>query len=350
MKKIVSFCLIVSAVVAKSQTWSTNEQYIQQFAPYAVEEMELYKIPASITLAQGLLETAGGQSRLAQQGKNHFGIKCKETWTGKTMSHTDDAPNECFRVYDSPRDSYRDHSLFLTQRKHYSPLFLLNVKDYKAWAYGLKKAGYATSPTYAPALIKRIEQYKLYEFDEIPSSQVYTLLLQRYPDLKNDAEFMAKLGPKNVNIDRPNLAKEAETKKSYAQQAPSTPKKSTPKEILEDILLKNHPNGDLKYIVIPDKINLSYISKKFGIAESRLMKYNELTSRVLQKNQILFLESKNSSSQEKTYVAQAGETMHDIAQKFAIKLSKLYKKNRMNEGQQPKAGQLVYLDSKKPRN
>ena len=103
--------LIISKFHA--QTWKTDEQYIQRFAPFAVEEMEKYKIPASITLAQGLLETGGGQSRLAQQGNNHFGIKCKEDWTGKTMKHTDDAPNECFRVYDDPRDSYEDHSKFL---------------------------------------------------------------------------------------------------------------------------------------------------------------------------------------------------------------------------------------------
>ena len=349
MKKIVSICLFVSAFAVNAQVWKTEDQYIQKFAPYAVEEMELYKIPASITLAQGLLETAGGQSRLAQEGKNHFGIKCKETWTGKTMSHTDDAPNECFRVYESPKDSYRDHSLFLTQRKHYSPLFMLNVKDYKAWAYGLKKAGYATNPSYAPALIRKIEQYRLYEFDNTSSSNVYATLLNMYPDLKNDAVFMAQANP-GKKVD--NVVAVPVEQKVYAQvdNTKNTKKLTTPQAILDNILVKNHPNGDVKFIVVPEKIDLSYISKKYGVSEKKLMKYNELSSSQLDKNQIVFLESKKSSGNQKTYNAKIGETMYDISQKFAIKLDKLYRKNRMDFGQQPSAGQLVYLDSKKPRN
>ncbi|WP_407498241.1 glucosaminidase domain-containing protein [Elizabethkingia anophelis] len=346
MKKLLSICLVVSAFAVKAQTWNTEEQYIQRFAPYAVEEMELYKVPASITLAQGLIETAGGQSRLAQEGKNHFGIKCKETWTGKTMSHTDDAPNECFRVYDSPRDSYRDHSLFLTTRKHYSPLFLLDVKDYKAWAYGLKRSGYATNPSYAPALIRKIEQYRLYEFDNISSDKVYATLLNRYPDLKNDAVFMAQVSQNKKNKDIPVQTVVYQEPKKKAEET----KLVTPQAILDNILVKNHPNGDLKFIVIPEKIDLSYISQKYGVSVSRLMKYNELDGTQLQKNQIVFLESKNSSGNQKTYNAKTGETMYDISQKFAIKLAKLYKKNRMSFGEQPVAGQLVYLDSKKPRN
>ena len=157
MKKLLAIGFVCVLGFAKAQTWKTEDQYIQKFAPYAVEEMEKYKIPASITLAQGLLETGGGQSRLAQLGKNHFGIKCKEEWTGKTMKHTDDSPNECFRVYEDPKQSYEDHSIFLATRKYYTKLFDLNPKDYKAWAHGLKKAGYATNPRYAYILIDKIE-------------------------------------------------------------------------------------------------------------------------------------------------------------------------------------------------
>ena len=160
MRKLLVIGFVSVIGLVKAQTWKTEDQYIQKFAPYAVEEMEKYKIPASITLAQGLLETGGGQSRLAQQGKNHFGIKCKEDWTGKTMKHTDDAPNECFRVYDDPKQSYEDHSIFLATRKYYVGLFKLDAKDYKAWAHGLKKAGYATNPRYAHILIDKIEHRK----------------------------------------------------------------------------------------------------------------------------------------------------------------------------------------------
>ena len=119
MKKIFSIFSILSVGMFYSQGWKTEDQYIQKFAKYAVEEMEKYNIPASITLAQGLLETGGGQSILAQQGNNHFGIKCKENWTGRTMKYTDDAPNECFRVYDDPKQSYEDHSVFLVNRPFY---------------------------------------------------------------------------------------------------------------------------------------------------------------------------------------------------------------------------------------
>ena len=116
MKKLLCTLSFGLFTLSAAQDWKTDDQYIQNFAKYAVEEMELYKIPASIKLAQGLLETGGGQSRLAKEGKNHFGIKCKENWTGKTMRHTDDAPNECFRVYEDPRQSYTDHSIFLSTR------------------------------------------------------------------------------------------------------------------------------------------------------------------------------------------------------------------------------------------
>lgn len=199
MKKIFFAFAILFISKIQAQTWKNDEQYIQRFAAYAVEEMEKYKIPASITLAQGLLETGGGQSRLAQQGNNHFGIKCKEDWTGKTMKHTDDAPNECFRVYDDPKQSYEDHSKFLAFRSYYTKLFSLDMMDYKAWAHGLKKAGYATNPKYAYILIDKIEKNKLYEFDKTNSKEVLYAVLKMYPDLKNDRVFMAKLDQNEVS-------------------------------------------------------------------------------------------------------------------------------------------------------
>ncbi len=163
---------------------STDEKYIARFAEIAVNEMNMYKIPASITLAQGLLETADGQSELAQNANNHFGIKCKKEWTGDTYRYTDDAYMECFRKYNSPEDSYRDHSKFLAERPYYKALFQLDMRDYKAWAHGLKKAGYATNPRYAPLLINKIEKYKLYEFDRVEPEQVYAKLIELYPALE----------------------------------------------------------------------------------------------------------------------------------------------------------------------
>lgn len=349
MKKI--FFAFALLIIAKfhAQTWKTDDQYIQKFAPYAVEEMEKYKIPASITLAQGLLETGGGQSRLAQQGNNHFGIKCKEDWTGRTMSHTDDAPNECFRVYDDPRQSYEDHSKFLAYRKYYVNLFKLDEKDYKSWAHGLKKAGYATNPRYAYILIDKIEKYKLYEFDKTNSKEVLYAVLKMYPDLKNDRIFMAQLDQSTASS-KPVTVKVPYEQTSYEKQQKNVEKIVTKAETLNSILIKSHPNGGRKFVIIPDDVALASISKKYGITESRLMKWNELDGTQLRRNDILFLESKASTGNVATYKTQVGESMHDIAQKFGIKLKKLYAKNRMDFGQQPKAGQIIYLQSKKPRS
>lgn len=331
------------------QTWKTEDQYIQKFAHFAVEEMEKYKIPASITLAQGLLETGGGQSILAQQGNNHFGIKCKENWTGKTMKYTDDAPNECFRVYDDPKQSYEDHSVFLVNRPFYRGLFDLDPKDYKAWAHGLKKAGYATNPKYAYILISKIEKYRLFEFDNVKKEQVTEKLLALYPDLSNDKTFLAK----NLPLPKEKI----EDVPKVLVDAPE-PVKITKKEVLLSILMKAHPNEALRYIVIPtepdyddaSEVNLQDISKKYGVSTSKLMKWNELSSQTLKEGQILFLEKKNSSGSVDTYRAEKGDNMYSIAQKFAIRLDKLYDKNRMEYGDKVKEGQLIYLKNRKPRN
>jgi len=347
MRNLFGIGLVCALGFVKAQTWKTEDQYVQKFAPYAVEEMEKYKIPASITLAQGLLETGGGQSRLAQLGKNHFGIKCKEDWTGKTMSHTDDAPNECFRVYEDPKQSYEDHSIFLATRKYYTKLFDLNPKDYKAWAHGLK------NPRYAYILIDKIERYKLYEFDNTTKDEVYYAILKLYPNLNNDAVFMAQLGQEKQNEKvAPPTVKVPYSQGSYAKQQAQVSEivdANTKTALLKNILVKNHPNGDLKFFIMPVDGDLSDIWKKFGVNEKRLMKYNELENSTLHKNDIIFLEGKNSSGNVPTYKAGIGETMHDIAQKFGIKLKKLYSKNRMEIGQEPKVGQLIYLQSKKPR-
>lgn len=348
MKKIFFAFAVLILSKFQAQTWKNDEQYIQRFAAYAVEEMEKYKIPASITLAQGLLETGGGQSRLAQQGNNHFGIKCKEDWTGKTMKHTDDAPNECFRVYDDPRQSYEDHSKFLAYRSYYTKLFSLDMMDYKAWAHGLKKAGYATNPRYAHILIDKIEKNRLYEFDKTNSKEVLYAVLKMYPALKNDGVFMAKLDQKNA-VSKPVTVNVPYEQTSYAKQQQKVEKIVTKAESLNSILIKSHPNEGKKFVIIPNDIDLAAVSKKFQITESALMKWNEIDGNQLKKNDILFLESKSSSGNVATYKAQVGESMHDISQKFGIKLKKLYSKNRMDYGQQPKSGQLIYLQSKKPK-
>lgn len=346
MKKLSLLVFLLSGFYFQAQTWKTEDQYIQKFAKYAVEEMEKYNIPASITLAQGLLETGGGQSILAQQGNNHFGIKCKEDWTGKTMKYTDDAPNECFRVYEDPKDSYEDHSKFLVNRPYYKGLFLLDPKDYKAWAFGLKSAGYATNPRYAYILIDKIEKYRLFEFDFVKKEEVAEKLLLRYPELAMDSEFMAKHSSKPIAVEEPKVVVDA-----------PEPQKLTQVEVLRMISIKSHPNGQLRYIVIPtepdyddaSELSIEDIAQQYQLSAKKLKKWNEWSVNTLKEGQILFLEKKNNKANTETYQAEKGDDMYSISQKFAIRLDLLYAKNRMALGEKVKEGQIIYLQRKKPR-
>jgi hypothetical protein len=178
MKKWIFILLLFSSflVVAQNKT----ERYIEKYQSVAIAEMDRYGIPASITLAQGILESGNGESRLATEGKNHFGIKCHENWNGKTIIEDDDVKGECFRKYSKVADSYRDHSLFLTERGRYSFLFEYQKTDYKAWAKGLKKAGYATNPIYPKLLIDLIEKYDLRRFDNGEDQQKNLFVTHSY--------------------------------------------------------------------------------------------------------------------------------------------------------------------------
>lgn len=174
MKKIFVLIIIFTSSCSSLKTFSDVENtvdqkinfYIKKYAPAATKNMRFFKIPASITLAQGILESGYGEGTLAKKANNHFGIKCHKEWKGKSITHDDDEKGECFRSYKNPLRSYRDHSLFLVDRDRYSSLFTLNRKDYKGWALGLKAAGYATDPKYADKLISLIERFNLIRFDE----------------------------------------------------------------------------------------------------------------------------------------------------------------------------------------
>lgn len=345
MKKLLAITSFFILSKNQAQTWKTEDQYIQNFAQMAVEEMEKYHIPASITLAQGLLETGGGQSRLAQLGNNHFGIKCKETWTGKSMKHTDDAPNECFRVYDNPKESYEDHSKFLVERKHYAPLFNLDPKDYRAWAFGLKKAGYATNPKYAYILLAKIEKYKLYEFDNTNAKEAKYTVLKLYPGLSENTQFMADLENKKEK----NTKIISSSSLVAVSEKPQFVEVKTKLTNLNDMLVKNHPNGGLKFVIVPEDTTIRFIANKFGISEGKIMKWNETNSQEVKKNTILFLEPKNTDAIVETYTVTNGDDMYSISQKFAVRLDKLYSKNRMSFGEEPKLGDKIYLQGKKPR-
>ena len=192
MKKYLFFLFLFFSLLGFSQ--SKTESYISKYSSVAVVEMNKYSIPASITLAQGILESGNGESRLAVDGKNHFGIKCHSNWNGKTIIVDDDEKGECFRKYSNVAESYRDHSLFLSERGRYSFLFAYKKSDYKKWAKGLKKAGYATNPKYASLLIDLIEKYQLYNYDKIdqPNKKIYFAHTYGLPYLTGIGAFYFK--------------------------------------------------------------------------------------------------------------------------------------------------------------
>ena len=292
MKKLKLFLiLIISCLALQAQTRNRQyEAYIKKYRELAVEEMKKYHIPASITLAQGLLESGAGQSALARKSNNHFGIKCGSDWYGKTVSHDDDARGECFRAYKHPKDSYEDHSKFLAGRPRYASLFNLNITDYKGWARGLKKAGYATNPRYADQLIGIIELYELYKYDD-----------------KNYLKWIKK----NPNPHQTYIA-----------------------------------NG-LLYIVVRAGDSWKSISQEFDISQKKLRKYNDLYKEyALQVGDILYLEKKNKKADKEhiVHVLRAGESMYSISQKYGIRLKNLYKLNKMDEDDPaPKIGTILRL-------
>lgn len=287
---LLAFILSCSCSALAQSRSKQYEEYIQKYRDIAVEEMERYHIPASITLAQGLLESGAGQGTLARKSNNHFGIKCGGDWRGKSVSHDDDARNECFRVYKNAAESYRDHSKFLSGRNRYAALFKLDPTDYKGWAHGLKKAGYATNPRYAYQLIDIIERYDLYKYDR-----------------KGGLKWMKE----NPNPHQPYLA-----------------------------------NG-LVYIIGRRGDTWKSLSKEFDISKRKLRKYNDLYKDYeIQEGDILYLEKKNRKAPKGyiVHVLRHGESMYSISQKYGIRLKRLYKMNKMEpDAPAPQVGTILRL-------
>ena len=304
------------------------EAYIRRFAKTAVTEMEKYKVPASITLAQGMLESSFGESRLATEGNNHFGVKCHSDWTGEKIYKDDDKNNECFRKYTSAWFSFRDHSKFL-QKPRYQSLYKLDKTDYKGWAKGLKDAGYATNSKYPELLIKKIEDYKLYQYDVMTSS---TFDAQLETAIKN-----------TFTGDNTTVAPPKETKPSTKKPKENTNPQQTA-NTGESHTVHFHKTGNLPYIIAEEDDTWDDISLEFGIKIKKLSQYNDVSiDRPLQEGQYVFLKKKKAKAKDKTYRVKSGDTMYTISQKMGIQLSKLYEKNRMRVGQQVEEGEILNL-------
>ncbi len=349
MRKKIALLTFLSLFSIKNYAQDSRDiEYIRTYAKLAVEEMHLYKIPASITLSQGILETGGGQSRLAEIALNHFGIKCKAEWTGKTISHTDDAPNECFRVYNSVQESYRDHSRFLAERPYYKDLFKLDMYDYKAWAHGLKKAGYATNPKYAGILISRIEKYNLNQFDRLYPNEVEAKLIELFGP--SDIQLLTSAGDATETAGKVIAAVIPDPVSTSVEEIIEKPIKTIEVAKREEnpmMRIKKHANG-VQYIIAYEGETISKLANLYEISPKKLASFNELPENgKLTNGQYVFLDKKKNKGTEKYYKVQEGDNMYLISQKVGMKVSKLYNLNRMNVGQQPKAGTLLNLKTKK---
>jgi hypothetical protein len=310
---VCGFVFFLFCLVHAQNGRARRTEYINKYSGIAISEMKRSGIPASITLAQGMIESDNGYGLLAREGNNHFGIKCHNTWDGEKFYHDDDAKNECFRKYKSAEESFRDHTDFLTKTKRYAPLFELDPDDYKGWAKGLKKCGYATHPDYDYHLITLIEEEKLYEFD------------------------------KGVVITR-TMPVEVSTSKR-AQRFASQPSDEFSVRIGRKIFMRNR----VDYIQVKSDDSFEKLCKELDLLRFELKKYNELSDEyVLKAGDILYLQPKRNKAEPGFgyHIVKEGETMHDIAQLYGVKMRSLRKLNRMEAGTEPTVGQKLSLRKK----
>lgn len=335
---IIMFCL--APALGFCQQKQQILDYIEQYKQVAIDEMVRTKVPASITLAQGILETGAGTSPLSRDANNHFGIKCKEEWQGKKYYHDDDLPNECFRVYDDARASYADHSDFLATRPRYAPLFQLPINDYKSWAYGLKSAGYATNPSYASMLINFIEDYNLAQYDNQAIAQMdqKDLLLKKGTSTEDQPQASNNTKHHGSNDVIVTDVKTAEPhKKAVAEE-----------KVVRDVRQEFVVNGAraLKASGNEDPFTIAF---DYNIDYTWIMTFNDLsTGERFKDGEYIYLQAKKNRGADATYTVQAGESMRDISQKVGIKLRELYLRNQMKMNDQAYAGEVLNLQDKRP--
>ena len=294
----------------------TRQEYIERYKAIAIRQMVEYGIPASITLAQACLESGDGNSTLAVEGNNHFGIKC-HGWQGAKIHHDDDLLQECFRKYDKVEDSYRDHSEFLRYRDRYAFLFELDPKDYRGWAYGLKKAGYATAPEYAQRLIAIIEANNLSQYD----------------------------APAEENPEVEALPTPITAEKSVR----ITPDKGSPLYRIS-LARQVYSRNGVTYILAEGYDTYETLAKEFRLFRRELLRFNDMREEIpIVAGQVIYLEKKRTRSARflEMHVAEEGETMYDLSQRYAVRLRNLYMYNGMKEGEEPVPGQKIYLQPRK---
>jgi hypothetical protein len=322
MKKHKLLSTIVLALISNlifAQSSETIRKYIATYKNVAIAEEIRTGVPAAITLAQGIHETGAGTSDLVLKSNNHFGIKCKSDWKGASVSHDDDARGECFRKYDDPLESYRDHSDFLKNRPYYTSLFNLDPTDYKGWAFGLKKAGYATNPKYPQILIKLIEDYDL---------QQYTLLALSGKSDDNNFVYTS-------NIQKTESSSEAKTDAPVIQKAV--------------VKTYNYPSGvfkinETKVVYVKKGTSFLKVATDNDLSLARLFEFNDMKpADVADKDQLMYLQRKRKIAEQEFHIVQEGETLYDIAQIEGIRLESLLEYNLLKKNMQPAAGEKLNL-------
>ena len=325
---IYSLSVAANAIAPSTDEFKTisAQEYIDAWKDEAIYQMVLHKIPASITLAQGLLESGNGNSRLAVQGNNHFGIKCHNDWSGAKIFEDDETSGECFRKYDDPSESFEDHSIFL-QKKRYEPLFQLDIKDYKGWAKTLKECGYATNPKYPQLLINLIEQYGLTQFDKEGIEHIKKNTIPKRSNGKNHS---------------PSNSTDAKTNNSRSK---SGGKSSEGKTItITNNREINLSNNRIKFIYAKAGDTPEKIAEDLDLVPWLVAKYNDLEpNATLKEGQVIYIQPKRARAKEATHTVQPGDSMWSISQKYGVKLKKLYKKNLLTPGTEPQAGQKIKL-------
>lgn len=349
------YCLVIALLISNI-TYAerlTVSEYVDKYRDLSISEMYRTGIPASIKLGQGILESDSGNSDLAQNSNNHFGIKCKKEWTGKTYYHKDDDFNKagkliesCFRAYISSYESYVDHSEFLTERSRYEFLFDYHHTDYKQWAYGLKRAGYATAKGYAEKLISIIEKYDLAKYDYY--SNPYEVEPIATTHTFEEGEDLIVLGSaKPVELKEVSVGA-FELVENYEIREKGTTLEEKPVVLFPEQGKAYFQINNIVAVSSTGKI-LTVIAAETEVKLSKLLKYNELkTANDLVENQYLFLSKKQKSftGTVTQHKVQEGENMYIIAQRYGLRTKHLYKMNRMKKGQQPAIGEVLELTNK----
>lgn len=351
--------LIIAAIlISASDPQTPQTLYIAKYASTAVREMYRSGVPASITLAQGLLESRAGQAPLAAQGNNHFGIKC-HNWDGEKMYQDDDQANECFRVYSSADDSFKDHSDFLRYNDRYKFLFDNETTDYKSWAYGLKQAGYATDPAYPSKLIKIIADYHLYDYDNMTVAQANEVSgteyagsdlneIQQSSNTKRGHKIFIRRHKKNKDEIADNHTADNRIPESpLSIEAPKALDKSQMEEFRFSLSRQMYSKNGVPFVYSEDGETYASIAQANHLFFKELLKFNDLkSSQNLLPGTIVYLQAKKSHAAkglEKYIVGKDGETLWEICQRFGVKMSDVIKMNNFTSDYVPREGDTIIL-------